>query len=253
MFWQLILRCIWCKPSRAAVGGSPVALRAPPCSAMAPWRSGSEILTLKARSQPILSLKSFQECVPRPMALPQPRAAEMLKKGINHTISVCCLRRARASRGSRGLPQQPPSMSGFHPLISLIAFGNRRGIWQREHPSEVLGRAGGSAVPRGWLAWIPPHRRSPPHIQTGKGPFGGGTPLSSGKASFQVEKKPAPQQYEGVVKAQGHPLATCPLQTPGVTQGTIPRGTQEPCPGVSPLSLPGRPPWARWEPSASRS
>lgn len=33
------------------------------------------------------------------------------------------------------------------------------------------------------------------------------------------------------MEAQGQPRAVHPLQTPGITQGTIPRGTQELCPG----------------------
>lgn len=154
--------------------------------------------------------------------------------------------------GSEGFPRQPgsspqpPSLSAFHPLISLIAFGNHSGVclW------EVLSRA----VPRGWLLWAPHKRCSPPQSPTSAHKVGG---------SHLPRGNHLPMWKKRKVKAQGHPRAIVPcrpLASPGGgTQEPHPdtRGTQEPHPdtlGLSLLSLcSGWPGWARWEPSTSRS
>lgn len=180
------------------------------------------------------------------MALPPPRAAEMLKRGINQRKRVLPAER-------KGFPRQLGSSSAttLPEWFSPINFSNC--FWKSQRRLALVASQRGGEP--GWgeccasgVAHV--DHRSPPQIQTPaqrvEGPHS-----PHGEHLSRWKKHRSCSSMVGRRRLRASQLPSVPCR-PHV--GDDPQGDAGAVPqGVSSLSLPGWPRWARWEPNASRS
>lgn len=131
-FWELVWGCIWCGPSRACCWGLAGSFLSVSLLCRGPSEKQIRNAGLKSwvTSYP-LPEKAAGACLSRSVALPQPRAAEMLKKSVNQSKRVL-------PAESKGFPRQPGSSPAaiLHEWFSPINFSNC--FWKSQQCSALV-------------------------------------------------------------------------------------------------------------------